>query len=93
MPWKETNVLDQRTEFVTRALTEEITFTDLCKEYGISRKTGYKWRQRFLENGYNGLSDLSRKPRNSPNQLSEDCIIQIIKTQTSISQLGSTKDT
>jgi transposase-like protein len=40
--------LDQRTEFVTRALTEEITFTDLCKEYGIIRKTGYKWKQRLL---------------------------------------------
>jgi putative transposase len=91
MPWKETNVLDQRTEFVTRALTEEITFTDLCKEYGISRKTGYKWKQRFLENGYNGLSDLSRKPRNSPNQLSEDCIIQIIKLKLAYPNWGARK--
>lgn len=40
--------MDQRTEFITRALTEESTFTDLCKEYGISRKTGYKWKQRYL---------------------------------------------
>ena len=42
MPWKEINLMDQRMEFVHRALTEAIPFSELCKEYNISRKTGYK---------------------------------------------------
>lgn len=79
MPWKEINVLDTRKEFTHRALTEKIPFTELCSEYGISTKTGYKWKNRFLNHGYNGLSDQSRVPKSSPSQLSEDVIIRIIK--------------
>ncbi len=47
MPWKEVNVMNQRTEFVLKALQTE-DFRALCQEYGISAKTGYKWRERFL---------------------------------------------
>lgn len=79
MPWEEKNVLDARKEFTQRALTEKIPFTELCSEYGISTKTGYKWKNRFLSEGYNGLSDQSRCPKSSPSQLSEDVIIRIIK--------------
>ena len=79
MPWKEINLMDQRMEFVHRALTEAIPFSELCKEYNISRKTGYKWKQRFLEYGYNGLANQSTRPNNSPNQLSEDTVIKIIQ--------------
>ncbi|MFZ7104789.1 MAG: helix-turn-helix domain-containing protein [Peptococcaceae bacterium] len=57
MPWKEINKIDQRTEFVHRAPTETIPFSELCKEYNISRKTGYKWKQRFLDHGYNGMPE------------------------------------
>jgi putative transposase len=79
MPWEEICVLDARKEFTRRALTEKITFTELCNEYGISTKTGYKWKNRFLSHGYHGLSDQSRSPKNSPSQLAEDAIIRIIK--------------
>ena len=79
MPWEERNVLDARKEFSHRALTEKIAFTELCNEYGISTKTGYKWKNRFINEGYNGLSDQSRCPKSSPSQLSEDVIIRIIK--------------
>lgn len=79
MPWKEINLMDQRLEFVQRALTETIPFSELCKEYNISRKTGYKWKQRFLDNGYNGLSNQSTRPNCSPNQLSEDIVIKILQ--------------
>jgi hypothetical protein len=44
MPWKETNVSDQRKEFVLESLKQFINFTDLCTKYGISTKTGYKWK-------------------------------------------------
>jgi transposase-like protein len=46
MPWQETEVVDQRTEFVLRVLRGGERFGDICREYGISRKTGYKWKER-----------------------------------------------
>lgn len=62
MPWTETEVMDQRTEFVLRVLRNAERFGEVCREFGISRKTGYKWRQRFLEEGLSGLGDQSRRP-------------------------------
>lgn len=79
MPWEEKSIMDLRLEFVQRALTENIPFSELCKEYNISRKTGYKWKQRFLEYGYNGLANQSTRPESSPNQLSEDTVIRILQ--------------
>jgi len=79
MPWKEIDVVNLRTNFALRALEETVNFRDLCREYGISRKTGYKWKERFLEEGIQGLQDLARRPKSSPNQLSEDAVCKIIR--------------
>jgi len=91
MPWKEISQVDQRAEFVHRALTETIPFSELCKEYNISRKTGYKWKQRFLENGYNGLSNLSTRPHSNSNQLSEDIVIKILQIKWAHPSWGARK--
>jgi putative transposase len=74
MPWKEISVMNVRTEFVLRVFEAKIPFNDLCKEFGISRKTGYKWKDRFLEQGLTGLSDQSRRPVSSPQQLGENSV-------------------
>ena len=79
MPWKGTSIMDQRQEFVMKSLKAEKPFRKLCEEYGISEKTGYKWKNRFMEDGTNGLIDMSKRPKNSPTQLGEDIIIEIIK--------------
>lgn len=79
MPWKETCVMELRLEFVMRSLREDVSFSALCTEYGISPKTGYKWRERFLERGPDGLSDLSRRPQTSPLLTSEDTVCEIIR--------------
>jgi putative transposase len=79
MPWKETSVMNVRTEFVLRVFEAKVPFNDLCKEFGISRKTGYKWKERFLEQGLTGLSDQSRRPANSPQQLGENSVCKIVK--------------
>ena len=71
MPWKEKTMINERTEFALRSLQADVNFTQLCAEYGISRRTGYKWKQRFLEDGASAMADQSRRPANSPNQLSE----------------------
>lgn len=78
MPWKESSVLEERTSFVYRALADNEIFSELCAEFGISRRTGYKWVRRYQEEGVRGLQDRSSKPANSRNSLGEDVIIQTV---------------
>ena len=54
-------------------------FRELCREYEISPKTGYKWRERFLEYGLSGLGELSRRPKSSPGGLDEAEVCEIIR--------------
>lgn len=69
MPWKETDVRSERICFVVEALGGRETKRSLCARYGISRKTGYKWLQRFEEVGSLGaLREHSRRPHRSPRQ-------------------------
>jgi transposase-like protein len=66
MPWKENTRMFLRLEFVTLALAGKANISRLCKQFGISRKTGYKWLRRYLDEGPSGLSDRPRKPHHSP---------------------------
>jgi len=78
MPWKTTEIMDQKIEFSLRAIKGE-NFRALCREYEISRTTGYKWKQRFLEKGVSGMSEKSRRPKNSPGGLKEEQTCEIIR--------------
>lgn len=79
MPWKELCTMDLKHEFILKALDSNCNFKELCQEYGISRTTGHKWKNRFFENGFSGLSNQSRRPRVSPNETPEDAICEIIR--------------
>jgi transposase InsO family protein len=68
MPWKETSVVEERLRFVARLLDGE-PMTDVCREFGISRKTGYKIFDRYKEHGLEALTDRSRRPVRYANQL------------------------
>ena len=68
MPWKESSVMDERLRFVARLLEGE-QMALLCREFGISRKTGYKIFDRYKEHGLTALSDRSRRPVRYANQL------------------------
>ena len=68
MPWKECSVMDERLRFVARLLDGE-SMTDVCREFGISRKTGYKIFQRYQEHGLEALTDRCRRPVRYANQL------------------------
>jgi len=70
--------MKERKEFVLRSLESE-NFRALCREYGISAKTGYKWRERFLKNGLEGMSEESRRPKSSPRGLAEGMVCDIIR--------------
>ena len=91
MPWKDTSVVNQRTEFVLKALQGKVSFLELCREYGISRKTGYKWKKRFVEDGLEGLADQSRRPSQSPSQVDEDTVCKIVRLKTAHPQWGPRK--
>jgi len=59
--------MDQRTQFIADYLRETLSITELCDLYGISRKTGYKWIERYLRLGPAGLTERSRRPAHCPN--------------------------
>jgi putative transposase len=82
--------MNQRTEFVLRALKTD-NFRDLCREYGISTKTGYKWQRRFLDDGVKGMGDLSRRPKKSPLGLEEEVVCEIIRLKTRHGHWGPRK--
>jgi len=66
MPWQERCTMSLRQEFLLLANQPGSNFSQLCQRFGISRKTGYKWRQRHRQNGNDALADQSRRPRRSP---------------------------
>ena len=70
--------MEQRIEFALKAL-RTLNFRALCQEYGVSAKTGYKWKQRFLQEGLEGMAEESRRPKTSPEQLPEEQVCEIVR--------------
>jgi transposase InsO family protein len=68
MPFKECSAMSLREEFCRLALEPGANRSELCRAYGISRKTGYKWLKRHAAKGVAGLEDRSRRPHCSPNR-------------------------
>ena len=68
MPWKESSVMEERLRFIA-CLLEGERMSDVCKAFGISRKTGYKIYNRYKEDGFEALCDRSRRPVRYANQL------------------------
>ena len=74
MPWSQTSPMDQRTPFSADYLRETLSVTELCDLYRVSRKTAYKWIDRYLRHGPAGLQEHSRRPQHSPNATAEDIV-------------------
>ncbi len=66
MPWQRRDLMSLRREFVELALPEGANRRELCRRFGISPKTGYKWIDRFAQQGLAGLQEQSRRPQASP---------------------------
>jgi putative transposase len=69
MPWKIVSLVRARQQLVELMLARRQTVPTLCRRFGVSSKTAYKWRARFRGGGVAGLRDLARRPRRSPQQL------------------------
>ena len=80
MPWRECSVMKERMRFVARLLEGE-GMSDVCREFGISRKTGYKIFNRYKEDGLEALADRSRRPVRYANQLPGQIERLIVETK------------
>ena len=66
MPWRQTNVMQQREMFINAWLSQKYSKIALCRQFGISRVTGDKWIVRFKQGGMAALADRSSRPAGSP---------------------------
>ena len=90
MPWKASSVMEERLRFVARLLDGE-AMTDVCREFGVSRKTGYKIFDRYKEHGLEALSDRSRRPVRYANQLPEQIEGLIVRLKAEKPHWGARK--
>jgi putative transposase len=91
MPWQERSPMDLRIQFVTDWQTGCWTMTELCADYRISRKTGYKWLGRFELSGARGLHDQSRRPHDSPLATAPDVVDALVALRTRHPRWGAKK--
>lgn len=77
MPWKETCALKERIEFILEAEGGDLTFADLCREYGISRKTGYKWLNRYDPGNIDSIAD-GRSLRVYPQSFDDETLLRVV---------------
>lgn len=78
MPWKVEDVMEQRLRFVIESRKKADSFSELCRQFEITRQTGYKWLGRYQAQGLEGLRDHSRAPRDHPNEVMEPVERQIL---------------
>ena len=90
MPWKASSVMEERPRFVARLLDGE-AMTEVCREFGISRKTGYKIFDRYREHGLEALNDRSRRPVRYANQLPAQIETLIVRLKAEKPHWGARK--
>jgi putative transposase len=72
MGWMETCAVEERMRFVMAIMEREEAFAAVCRQFGVSRKTGYQWLERYLEDGFEGLLDRSRAPLHHPQAMTRE---------------------
>ena len=90
MPWKECKPMEERLRFIARLLDGE-SMSSVCREFGVSRKTGYKIYTRYRQEGIEALSDRSRRPVRYANQLPEQIERLIVSTKKDRPHWGARK--
>lgn len=82
MTWMDKSVVKQRVEFVMLAKSEAASMSELCRRFGISRKSGYKWLERYdAQRGEASLADASRRPHTSPLRSTEALEGQVLQVR------------
>jgi putative transposase len=91
MAWGEVRVEDERKSFIEACLRKTSSMAELCRQYAISRKNGYKWLNRYLEEGDKGLKDHSRAPLVQAGATEDELVQAILKTRLDWSDWGPKK--
>jgi putative transposase len=91
MPWEETTRMSRRVQFIAAFDSCQYSMTQLCERYGISRKTGYKWADRYEKEGLEGLKDRSRAPKSCPHNTSQELSEKLLELRRSHPTWGSRK--
>jgi putative transposase len=81
MPWKETSPMTQKLLFIADCARDLDPVAEVCRRYNVSRKTGYKWIDRFKVQGVEGLADCSRRPRHLWHSTPEEIVDEILKAR------------
>ena len=81
MPWEEVSIMSQRREFVELSQREEVNRRELCRQFGVSPTTGYKWLERYHVGGEAALADLSRRPHHSPGRTGPEIEELVLKVR------------
>lgn len=82
MPWKEIKPMDEKVLFISDCIRDLWPFAEVCRRHGISRKTGYKWLNRYQSMGLTGLSDQSRRPHGHARQIPYNVRQRIVQLRT-----------
>ena len=81
MPWKETDPMTERLQFIAAYLHQVYSMTELCERFSIRRNTGYKWVRRYTEQGLAGLQEKSRAPHRCPHRMSEEAAAVLLEAK------------
>src|SRR3712207_1368987 len=76
--WKETCPMDERVKLIAAWMSGEYSMAQLCREFGISRKTGYKWCERYGLYGVSGLEERTRARYTHPNALDRELVAELL---------------
>ena len=79
MAWQEVAPMEERVRFVLKATREAVGFAELCHQFGISRKTGYKWLARYQAHGLAGIREWSRRPHRTPTRLPAEVVGLVLR--------------
>jgi len=79
MAWKMVLPMEERIRFILAVEQGDYSVAELCRQYGISRKTGYKWIRRYRADGLEGMRERSRRPLHCPHKTSQQWVDRIIQ--------------
>jgi transposase InsO family protein len=91
MAWKTMDVEEQKVRFVVAATRREKPLSGLCAEFGISRPTGYLWWRRYEEAGLAGISERSRRPKQSPGRTAAELELRVVELRQRYPDWGARK--
>jgi putative transposase len=90
MGWKSVESMEERTKFLIRAAHGE-SISELCREFGISRQSGYRLLKRAKTEGLNAARPLSRRPHKSPNEVTAEVVCELVSIRTAHPTWGARK--